>query len=370
LEITQGNLRQDNVVSKLAEQLGTTIHETDSDPRNDKIFYLRNAFNNFVNIPYDQLDFRPDNDLTTLGSEGHSYSRLFTGTFYDVLIGLYESKRNELGDHGALSFACDLAAKIMLRAIEIGPVGELAYSDIALAMLDADRVYFNGENKDILIEEFSERKILSRQEAESHLKARENIPPVTLPSNISTPASALDFINSNKESLGIPNEIDLNLLSGYTNIDGYTFLNYFQTRRITLDGPQFGNFNGSPLDTFGGVSLLFDNNKRLTNLTIRLVSEEDVRQIKKQIEILIKLRQIEAVSQSSLPLLNKLTRTTTITEGGKDISVIRPVLGVGARGVEGELKLIRHPIHVDVINPNALGIEDFVKQWSDVYKNK
>ena len=85
LEITQGNLWQDNLVLKMADQLGTVTHAVDNDPRNDKVFYLRNAFNNFVDGPFDALDFSPGDDITTLGSEAHSSSRLFTGAFYDVL---------------------------------------------------------------------------------------------------------------------------------------------------------------------------------------------------------------------------------------------------------------------------------------------
>jgi hypothetical protein len=215
LEWTKGNLRQDNLVSKLAEQLGTGLHTTDRDPRNDKIFYLRNAFNNFVNVPYDQLDFVPDNDITTLGSESHSYSRLFTGAFYDVLIKIYEEKSNELGQHGALSYACDLAGRIMIRRIEIGPIGEHSYNDLAKAMLDADKIYFNGNNKDILVDEFSERKIFTRQEAASHLELSQNVPNILLPSSISSPDFALEFINSNRNSLGLSSDIELIPLNGY-----------------------------------------------------------------------------------------------------------------------------------------------------------
>ena len=41
----------------------------------------------------------------------------------------------------------------------MGPIGEHSYSDLALAILDADRVYFQSKNKDVLINEFSERKV-------------------------------------------------------------------------------------------------------------------------------------------------------------------------------------------------------------------
>jgi hypothetical protein len=369
LEITKGNLRQDNLISALAEQLGTGLHVTDEDPRNDKIFYLRNAFNDFVHIPYDHLEFITENDLTLLGSEGHSYSRLFTGTFYDILIGLYESLSNELGQHGALSQACDLAGRILVRGIEMGPIGEHSYSDLALVMLDADRVYFQSKNKDVLINEFSERKILSTQDAQKHLETRQDLPSVVLPDNISSPSDALAFISANKNSLGLAENIELFPMTGYSNTKGFTFLNYFQTQTITLDGQQFGTFNGSPLEVFGGVSLMFDNEKKLSNVTVRLVSDEDIRQVKNQIAHMIKFGIIEAeASSTSLPLLHKIIRSRTINRDGKDILLIRPVQGISARGIDGELRLVKHPIHVDIINPNAPGIKEFVDTWKTKFE--
>ena len=369
LTITKGNLRQDNLISALAEQLGSGINTTDEDPRNDKIFYLRNAFNDFVDIPYDQLEFITEDDLTLLGSEGHNYSRLFTGTFYDVLIGIYESLSNELGQHGALSHACDLVGRILVRGVEMGPIGEHSYSDLALAILDADRVYFQSKNKDVLINEFSERKVLSKQEGQKYLETRQDLPSLVLPDNISSPNDAIAFINANKNSLGLAENIEFIPMTGYSNTEGFTFLNYFQTQTITLDGQQFRRFDGSPLDVFGGASLMFDNEKKLSNVTVRLVSDEDIKQVKNQIADMIKFGQIDAEAPSTaLPLLNRTIRSRTIRRDGKDISIISPVQGISARGIDGELRLVKHPIHIDIIDPNALGIKAFVDTWNKKFK--
>ena len=97
---------------------------------------------------------------------------------------------------------------------------------------------------------------------------------------MSSPNAALDFINVNKGSLGIAENIEFNPFNAYRNTNGLTFLNFFQSVTITLDGEQFRRFNGSTLDVFGGVSLVFENMKKLLNVTTRLVSNEDIRQIK------------------------------------------------------------------------------------------
>jgi sulfatase maturation enzyme AslB (radical SAM superfamily) len=149
-----------------------------------------------------------------------------------------------------------------------------------------------------------------------------------------------------------------------------TFLNYFQTQNIILDGERLGRYNGSSLDVFGGVSLLFDKTKKLTNVTIRMVADEDIRQIKKQIEFMINAGQIEAMTTSSLPLFNKMTRKSIVSRKGKNVPIISPVLGISARNDDGELKLIRHPIHVDVIDPSARGIKEFAQIWKNVYGAK
>jgi hypothetical protein len=367
LQITNGDLRQDNFVSRLAEELGTGINLTDLDPRNDKVFYLRNALNDFVDIPYDDLEFVPDKELTTLGSEAHSYSRLFTAAFYDVLVGIYESLSDQFGKRGAISSSCDLAGKLFSRGLELGPVGEHSYNDLALAILDADAIYFQSNHQDILISEFSGRKILSKQQAQKHLEERKNMPRLILPQNISSPEAAIAFINSKKDSLSIPQDIELLSLNAYKNQDGLTFLNYFQTQKTILDGSEFGRFNGSPLDIFGGVSMMFDSGNKLANCTTRLVTDNDIKQVKSQIAKMIEAGAIKAEAPSAtLPLLNVRTKIKGYQKT-REIPMLHSVQGIAVKTDTGESKLVRPPFIIDIINTNAPGIKEFAKIWKRRY---
>lgn len=367
LQITGGNLRQDNFVSSLAEQLGVGLHSIDTDPRNDNIFYMRNALNDFVDIPYDDLEFIPDNELTTLGAEAHSYSRLFTAAFFDVLVGIYESLRDQFGTRGALSSACDLAGKVFSRGLELGPVGEHYYSDLALAILDADAIYFQGDHQDILISKFSGRKILSRQQAQKHLDERKNLPRIILPPNISSPEAAVAFVNSKKDSLSVPQDIELLSQNAYKNQDGITFLNFFQTQRTILDGSEFRSFNGSPLDIFGGVCLMFDSENKLGNYTTRLVTDNDVKQVKSQIVKMIDAGIIQAEAPlSALPLLNVDTKIKG-SQKSREIPMLHSVQGIAVKTDTGESKLVRPPFITDIINTNTPGVKDFAKKWKLKY---
>jgi hypothetical protein len=366
IEITGGNLRRDNLVSHLAEELGTGIHNLDQDPRNDKVFYLRNAFNNFTDVPYDQLEFFPEDEITTLGSEGHNYSRLFTGTFYDILIGIYEKLSAQFGQHAAMPMAADIAGRLVCQGLEIGPVGEHSYSDLARAMLDANRIYFNGIYQEILIEEFAERKILSKPDAQSHISERSLQPSVELPNKTLSRDESIVFIISNKSALGIPQHIQLMPQNGYTNNEGMTYLNYVETKRIILDGTQFGRFEGSELTLFGGVSLTFDQHRKLTNSTIRLISDQDIQQVKNQIAQMILNRVLEAASASISPR-EVATSAMAIAEE-KKVARLSPVQGIVALGVGDKPQLIKQPVHVDIINPNTLGIQQFVSRWKETYE--
>jgi hypothetical protein len=372
LDMTQGNLRQDNLISALAEEFGKGVHAIDQDPRNNKVFYLRNAFNDFTDIPFEELEYLPRDEITTLGSEGHNYSRLLTGAFYDILVGIYEQLSEQLGRPGALSQACDIAGRIFARGVELGAVGETLYSDLARSLLDADRIYFNGKYEKVLIAELSQRKILSKNEADKHLTSRKKIPSVHLPVNMSSPEAANRFINSNKQKLGIPQGVELFVMNGYNNNDGLTFLNYFQSQRVTLSGEQFGSLSGKFFDIYGGVSLMFDRNRKLANYCTRLSTNTDIRQVKDQLARMVENGEFDRQSVSAgLPVLKLPVKSITkgkLTEKDRVLPIVQAMV---VRTADGDLKIIRHPTHVDVINPTVPGMREFVKIWEKKYsKNK
>ena len=110
LKQTDGNLRQPNIATKLAEEMGNAIFNMTAGRMGHTAGFLRNAFNNFTyTIPEKLSKNGLDSKIT---SEPHNFSRIFTGAWYDILVGIYEDQlKNNLSQKDALIFARDLLGK-------------------------------------------------------------------------------------------------------------------------------------------------------------------------------------------------------------------------------------------------------------------
>jgi hypothetical protein len=279
LDWTDGDLQMDNFIAQLAEQLTDVLKQQDITFLRGHTVYLRNAINDLRDLFFDDLPYRPQVPEFELGRQNHNYSRLFTGAFYDILVGIYDYLRYDSPNHIAIYRARDVAARLLVNAVELGPVGELTFADMAQAFLAAESILYNGRFQDILISVFAQRRILSRDNARQFLKARENLPSITLPPSInSAMASALFLEEQVQPALNLPTTENLIPLAAYRNAAGWAFLTYFSTQRIRLEGEEYGGFNGATVDLFGGLSLMFDPENRLCSVFHRPVTAEDARQ--------------------------------------------------------------------------------------------
>jgi len=146
---TGGNLEISNVVSGLAEELGTAIYRH-TDP-------LRNALNQFIYSPPESLpDTRNPNEL---GREPHSFSRVFTGACYDILTAIYNAERLGAPAPVALRTARDVLARLILNALPISALSPRFYSSVAQGMLSVDRMKHGGIYTSIIGGIFSKRNI-------------------------------------------------------------------------------------------------------------------------------------------------------------------------------------------------------------------
>lgn len=145
LQTTGGNLRQNNFVSQLAEQFGTSLGIS---------FGLRNAFNQVL---YENPATLPvDGDGLTM--EVHSFSVVWTGAFYDVFVSIFE----KLGKSKAnLILARDIVTKLLFEAITKVPVSVKFFNSLAKCMIDADKKFYAGAYSSILTTVFKKRNILT-----------------------------------------------------------------------------------------------------------------------------------------------------------------------------------------------------------------
>lgn len=347
IRLTNGNLRTSSFLSEMAEQLIEDLRNGD-DHVIAKSVYLRNAFNSLKTLPFDELQYNPTDPEFMLGRQEHNYSRLFTGAVYDVLIGAYEIFSERYPQLIALYRARDTIGRLLVTAIELGPVGELDFTDMARAFLTADALLYNGRYRTILQTVFAERSILTSEASEAHMQSLGLLPALTLPKALSNSQSAMLFLEQDVlPALKLDVEADSMLpLQGYRNARGHLYLTYFQPRQITLQGTQYQQYDGLTVDLFGGLTLTFDGQDRLRSAVYRPVTEEDIRQIR----ILV----------------------TDMVATGRLTAQLHPVNAVpqpNPRGLvipetDGADRLIKYPVIFDSLKEQMHGFRQFLTRWN------
>ena len=282
LEWTDGNLRMANFVTEVAEHLVDLLQSVEElEGISERTIYLRNAFNKFRYVPFDALEYLPEDPSHQLGRESHNYSRLFTGAFYDLFVAIYEHFCNEaeMKPRIAIHKARDVLGHILLYAVEVGPVGELDFADMARAFLTADLLLNDGNYTDLITQAFDERGILRTAEAHAHLEQLAKLPDINLPDNVdSSLESGIFLMEVVAPALNLP-DIEFTPMSAHRNEHGFAFLTYFTTRTVQLDSEGYGAFGEATIDIFGGLTLAFMPDGHLVSAEYRPVTDEDVRQI-------------------------------------------------------------------------------------------
>jgi hypothetical protein len=153
---TQGRLNVNSRLSRLAEQLGWGIRQIS--PTAVDRDSLRNAANRFFYRRIDALP--PSAPANLLSSEPHSFSRIFTGAFLDVLARMYSAPGRTPDSATLLAVSRELG-HILVDAVLTAPITTGYFSQVAAAMIQADQARFGGQNRSALTSSFIERGILS-----------------------------------------------------------------------------------------------------------------------------------------------------------------------------------------------------------------
>jgi hypothetical protein len=152
---TGGRLNVNSRLSRCAEQLGWGIRQLS--PTAVDHDSLRNAANRFFYRRPDLLP--PSAPANLLSSEVHSFSRVFTGAFLDVLARMFATT-GAPNEANLLAVTRDVG-QLLVDAIRAAPITTGYFSQIAAAMIQADRARFGGRNRAALSGAFLERGILS-----------------------------------------------------------------------------------------------------------------------------------------------------------------------------------------------------------------
>jgi len=156
---SQGHLNVNSRLSRFAEQLGWAIRQLKSSLVDQDS--LRNAANRFF---YRSIDTVPPNAPSNLlSSAPHSFSRIFTGAFLDVLARMFAAT-GAPNEANLLEVSRDLG-QIIVDAVLAAPIKTGYFSQVAAEMIQADQARFGGHNRSALNGSFVERGILSIQSA-------------------------------------------------------------------------------------------------------------------------------------------------------------------------------------------------------------
>ena len=164
LSDTGGHLFRNSRLSRLAEQLGDAIRAQNPDAVDPDC--LRNAVNSFTYE--DPIDLPPFAPARELSSEAHSFSRVFTGAFFESLGSMLTAEAatpSAPTSQELLAVATDLA-KILVQAVQEAPVVPNWFAQVAAGMVQLAGS-FDAKYPAILKGVFVKRSILSLDTATS-----------------------------------------------------------------------------------------------------------------------------------------------------------------------------------------------------------
>ncbi|MDN3581548.1 hypothetical protein [Mucilaginibacter flavus] len=158
---TSYSLYANSSLSRLAEQLGWAIrqgHPTLVEPD-----CLRNAVNAFF---YRDPNTLPSNaPATSLSSEPHSFSRVFTSAFFEGLARMFHTLPAQ-DEPNLLQVSIDMG-KILIAGIRAASVVSTFYSQVAVKMIAAASSLFPGPYSDALKGSFVKHGIISAASSQS-----------------------------------------------------------------------------------------------------------------------------------------------------------------------------------------------------------
>jgi hypothetical protein len=140
---TGGVLRRASQLSRLAEQLGWAIRQ--SVPSAVEPDCLRNAVNTFFYRDPDTLPTMAP--ATALSSEPHSFSRVFTGAFFEGLAGMLATKDTK-NEAALLEVSQDMGA-ILAEGIRAASVVPTFFSQVAATMLGVAATKFSAQGYEL-----------------------------------------------------------------------------------------------------------------------------------------------------------------------------------------------------------------------------
>ncbi len=216
LSQTGGYISNSTAFSAIAEEFGRVLSQ-----ESRATFYLRTLLNNKTLDPADtSLDERGRPNCVAR-NDPYALSEVLSGALYTVIINIHESlKRREAAERGeseysvsgrALAIGAERFKRMIFRALDYLPPGEVSFADYGRAIIAADQASHPDPSKerDWLCEEFVRRRMApDRQSLEVATNLAEPaLQDLNLETFVESDWAAYEFANRNRELLGIPRGI-------------------------------------------------------------------------------------------------------------------------------------------------------------------
>lgn len=319
-EQTGGDLRKHNVLSSLAEEFGAAVNRDNKDPNDDHRTYLRTGINNFkYTDPKNLPPGRGDHD--NMGAQVHSFSRLFSASFYDCLESIVKQSVAEGQSFDeALQTAEKVAGPLLVRSIESGSTSQARYKALALGIIAGDKAN-GGKYAEGLKQVFLNREIISAADVKAQEERQAQIPAVQLPAGELNNGNSLEFLEANMETLGLPADKLYTPENVTRNDKGETFVSFRYAEEVPVT---VAGLEDKVTDVQGGVNLVFDASGKLVDSIHTEITPETVKNEMAGIEHL----------QARNAIIDKVA--LNIFKSGGDTSMFKSV-------IDGN-KIVRVPI--------------------------
>ncbi len=271
-----GDFGKPSLLSRLAEEFGTAFNKEDQNPNNDDHPYYRTALNEFRyknprELPSDS--YPPTYPEEVLTSEAHSFSRVWSGTFYALVGSLFnQTSQTAATPKEALIEAREALGPIWTRAFDYIPASNVKFKDVAVGMLREAALYQDGKYFDSTAATLIDRNLLSREEAQAAKQAAHAQGTVSLPGPVKTTFEADQALKSLSKELDLPADMRFKADAVKQGSDGRTVLLFRAPEQMEVSLQGHG---AADMEISSGLTLVFDKQGKLIARNFAPVEESD-----------------------------------------------------------------------------------------------
>lgn len=270
-----GDFSRPSLLSRMAEEFGTAFNKEDQNPNNDDRQYYRTALNEFryqdpATLPRDS--YPPKLPEEVLSSEPHSFSRVWSGTFYSLVGSLYDqcAAQPDVSPKAALVETREALGAIFARSFDFIPASNVKFKDVALGMLRQAAIQDEGKYFDSVAATLVDRNLLTRDEAQAARKPQAS--DVRLSGPVRSAFEADQALAGLRKELDLPEDVRFKADGVKQGADGRTVLLFRAPESLEVNLAHHGP---AEMEVSSGLTLVFSREGELVSRVYTPVTDSD-----------------------------------------------------------------------------------------------